>query len=45
MLKTKALQKPLMPSTLLCLLPMGVLAQSMVMGPVSNISGEPVDGA
>ena len=41
----KSLQKPLMLLFLLCLFPMGMLAQSQVKGTVLDESGEPVIGA
>ena len=41
----KSLQKPLMALFLLCLFPMGALAQSLVKGTVSDESGDPIIGA
>ena len=41
----KSLQKPLMALFLLCLFPMGALAQSIVKGTVNDQAGEPVIGA
>ena len=41
----KSLQKPLMALFLLCLFPMGALAQSIVKGTVNDEAGEPVIGA
>ncbi|SHK48019.1 SusC/RagA family TonB-linked outer membrane protein [Xylanibacter ruminicola] len=41
----KSLQKPLMALFLLCLFPMGALAQSLVKGTVNDEAGEPVIGA
>ena len=41
----KSLQKPLVTLFLLCLLPLGALAQSMVKGTVNDEAGEPVIGA
>jgi TonB-linked SusC/RagA family outer membrane protein len=45
MWKLKLLEKPLMILFLLCLLPMGALAQSVVKGTVVDEAGEPVIGA
>ena len=45
MLNFKALQKPLMLLALLCLLPLGALAQSQVRGTVVDEAGEPIIGA
>jgi TonB-linked SusC/RagA family outer membrane protein len=45
MLNFKALQKPLMLLALLCLLPLGALAQSAVRGTVLDAAGEPIIGA
>ena len=45
MLKFKSLEKPLVLLFLLCLFPMGALAQSIVRGTVIDESGEPVIGA
>ena len=45
MLKIKSLEKPLVLLFLLCLFPMGALAQSIVRGTVIDESGEPVIGA
>ena len=41
----KSLQKPLVLLFLLCLLPLGALAQSTVKGTVNDEAGEPVIGA
>ena len=41
----KSLQKPLMLLFLLCLLPMGALAQGVVKGTVSDAAGDPIIGA
>ncbi|MCH5302961.1 MAG: TonB-dependent receptor [Prevotella sp.] len=41
----KSLQKPLVTLFLLCLLPLGALAQSIVKGTVKDEAGEPVIGA
>jgi TonB-linked SusC/RagA family outer membrane protein len=41
----KSLQKPLLLLFLLCLLPMGALAQSLVKGTVNDEAGEPIIGA
>ena len=41
----KLLQKPLVLLFLLCLLPMGALAQSVVKGTVNDENGDPVIGA
>ena len=41
----KSLQKPLVTLFLLCLLPIGALAQSLVRGTVSDEAGEPIIGA
>ena len=43
--KIKSLQKPLVLLFLLCLFPLGALAQSIVKGTVSDESGEPIIGA
>ena len=43
--KIKSLQKPLVFLFLLCLFPLGAMAQSIVKGTVSDESGEPVIGA
>ena len=45
MWKFKSLQKPLMALFLLCLFPLGALAQSLVKGTVKDVSGEPIIGA
>ena len=45
MLNFKSLQKPLLLLALLCLLPLGALAQSVVKGTVVDEAGEPVIGA
>ena len=44
-LKTKSLQKPLVFLFLLCLFPLGAMAQSIVKGTVNDETGEPVIGA
>ena len=44
-LKTKSLQKPLVFLFLLCLFPLGAMAQSIVKGTVNDEAGEPVIGA
>ena len=41
----KSLQKPLVLLFLLCLLPMGVLAQGVVRGTVNDVDGNPIIGA
>ena len=41
----KSLQKPLMALFLLCLFPMGALAQSIVKGTVNDEAGDPIIGA
>ena len=41
----KSLQKPLVTLFLLCLLPMGAMAQSLVKGTVNDEAGEPIIGA
>ena len=41
----KSIQKPLMALFLLCLFPMGALAQSLVKGTVNDEAGEPIIGA
>ena len=41
----KSLQKPLLALFLLCLFPLGALAQSLVKGTVKDVSGEPIIGA
>ena len=41
----KSLQKPLMALFLLCLFPLGALAQSVVKGTVNDEAGEPIIGA
>jgi TonB-linked SusC/RagA family outer membrane protein len=41
----KSLQKPLVALFLLCLFPMGALAQSLVKGTVNDEAGEPIIGA
>jgi TonB-linked SusC/RagA family outer membrane protein len=41
----KSLQKPLMALFLLCLFPLGALAQSLVKGTVKDVAGEPIIGA
>ena len=41
----KSLQKPLVTLFLLCLLPLGALAQSIVKGTVNDEAGEPIIGA
>ena len=43
--KINSIQKPLVLLFLLCLFPLGALAQSIVKGTVSDESGEPVIGA
>ena len=43
--KINSIQKPLVLLFLLCLFPMGALAQSIVKGIVSDEAGEPVIGA
>ena len=45
MWKFKSLQKPLMALFLLCLFPLGAMAQSVVKGTVNDETGEPVIGA
>jgi TonB-linked SusC/RagA family outer membrane protein len=45
MWKFKSLQKPLMVLFLLCLFPLGALAQSLVKGTVKDVAGEPIIGA
>ena len=45
MWKIKSLEKPLMLLFLLCLFPLGALAQSVVRGTVQDETGEPVIGA
>ncbi|MBQ9355772.1 MAG: TonB-dependent receptor [Prevotella sp.] len=45
MLNFKALQKPLLVLFLLCLLPLGMLAQGTVRGTVIDAAGEPIIGA
>ena len=45
MWKIKSLEKPLVMLFLLCLFPMGALAQSIVRGTVNDEAGEPVIGA
>ena len=45
MWKIKSLQKPLVLLFLLCLLPMGAMAQSVVKGTVSDEAGDPIIGA
>ena len=45
MLKFKSLEKPLVLLFLLCLFPMGALAQSLVKGTVNDEAGEPIIGA
>jgi len=45
MLNFKSLQKPLMALFLLCLFPMGALAQGTVKGTVNDEAGEPIIGA
>ena len=45
MWNSKSLQKPLMFLFLLCLFPMGALAQSFVRGTVNDEAGEPIIGA
>ena len=45
MWKIKSLQKPLVLLFLLCLLPMGAMAQGVVKGTVSDEAGDPVIGA
>lgn len=44
-LKTKSLQKPLVFLFLLCLFPLGAMAQSIVKGTVNDEAGEPIIGA
>jgi len=41
----KSLQKPLMALFLLCLFPLGAMAQSIVKGTVNDAAGEPIIGA
>ena len=41
----KSLQKPLVTLFLLCLFPMGALAQNVVKGTVNDEAGEPIIGA
>ena len=41
----KSLQKPLMALFLLCLFPLGAMAQSLVKGTVKDVAGEPIIGA
>ena len=41
----KSIQKPLMALFLLCLFPLGALAQSLVKGTVKDVSGDPIIGA
>ncbi len=41
----KSLQKPLMALFLLCLFPLGALAQSLIKGTVKDVSGDPIIGA
>ena len=41
----KSLQKPLMALFLLCLFPLGALAQSFIKGTVKDEAGEPIIGA
>ena len=41
----KSLQKPLMALFLLCLFPLGAMAQSILKGTVNDEAGEPVIGA
>ena len=41
----KSLQKPLMALFLLCLFPLGAMAQSLVKGTVNDEAGEPIIGA
>ena len=41
----KSLQKPLMALFLLCLFPLGAMAQSVVKGTVNDEAGEPIIGA
>lgn len=41
----KSLQKPLLALFLLCLFPLGALAQSLIKGTVKDVSGEPIIGA
>ena len=41
----KSLQKPLMALFLLCLFPLGALAQSLVKGTVKDVAGDPIIGA
>ncbi len=45
MWKIKSLQKPLVMLFLLCLLPLGAMAQSVIKGTVSDEAGEPILGA
>ena len=45
MWKFKSLQTPLMALFLLCLFPLGAMAQSVVKGTVNDETGEPVIGA
>ena len=41
----KSIQKPLMALFLLCLFPLGALAQSLIKGTVKDVSGDPIIGA
>ena len=41
----KSLQKPVMALFLLCLFPLGAMAQSLVKGTVKDVAGEPIIGA
>ena len=41
----KSLQKPLMALFLLCLFPLGAMAQGIVKGTVKDVAGEPIIGA
>ena len=45
MWKFKSLQKPLMALFLLCLFPLGALAQSIIKGTVKDVAGDPIIGA
>ena len=45
MWKFKSLQKPLMALFLLCLFPLGAMAQSLVKGTVKDVAGDPIIGA
>ena len=45
MLNFKSLEKPLVLLFLLCLFPLGALAQSVIRGTVNDEAGEPIIGA